>query len=85
MAHPDRELSLLTCIIEQLKKTSLTRDVVGKCYYATQPADSTESGETSEEWISLIYENLLEVDHQELLDAQHSRPKMGDILHRIIP
>lgn len=85
MTHPDRELSLLNCVIEQLKKASLTRDVVANCYYATQPADNTESRETSEAWINIIHENLLEIDRQELLDAQHSRPKMGDILHRIMP
>lgn len=84
MAHPDRELSLLACVIDRLGNAALTRGVVADCYYATQPTNSTEKKETSEGWINIVYENLLEVDRQELLDARSSRAKMGEILHRIL-
>ena len=81
----DRELSLLTCVIEHAKNAPLTRDAVAKCYYSTKPHDSVEKESTSEIWIKIIFDNLCEIDRQELLDAQHSRTKMGEILHRVMP
>lgn len=81
----DREVALLECIIAKVKLNELTREAVAHCYYSTQPPSSTEKKSTSEIWINVIYDNVSQIERQELFDAQHSRAKMGEILLRIMP
>lgn len=79
------ELDLLSCVIEKLSQgLPLTRELVADCYYSTAPKRGTEEKGVSEKWIDLFSKRLHAVPLAELLAANHSRKKMGDLLHKLV-
>lgn len=81
----DPELELLRCVIEKLSQgVPLTRELVAECYYGTAPKSSAEQKSVSEKWIDFFSKRLHAIPQAELVAANHSRKRMGEMLHKLM-